>query len=633
MKLTSRLFVILLMLSLSPEIISQTHTRDTVREQIIENELAKLDSTVLPIFRQATLAMDQYKLQLADSLYSVVLEKQPRFDPAIRRLGNISFELGKTEEGIKLCQEAVKINRSTYNLLTLALCLSQPGNYQNLNNALSLLEEAKKLPDGNDIDVISLMGQIQLEIGNVSDFRNTVELLKTDFPNQMVTHYYNAFLLAHDKKWLKAKEEIDEAKKNGLSEEAANAFLTSGVNTQLKIRNYAFSFLWVFLIWASGLLILFILGKLLSREVMKSIDDISKIDNLSNSIKSIYKWLINIGGIYYYFSLPIILVLIVALVVGLTYVFLLIGRIPIKLLLILLIGSAITIYSMVRSLMVKTKYVDPGRTLKEDEAPGLYALVQNVAQTLKTRPIDEIRITYGTDLAVYEKGSWRQKQQDTAKRILILGAAVASNFKNNDFRAVLAHEYGHFSHRDTAGGDVALKVREDMDKYIYALYAAGQNVWWNIAFQFLRLYNFLFRRISFGSTRLQEILADSVAASTFGAEAFKNGLTHVIRRDIEFSDLINQNVEEIRNAKPSINVYTNPELTNKYSDDLEKSLNCNTTEDDTHPSPKDRFKFVSKFDTTSSPVDNNPITDLLSDWPGIQKEMRDYIDNQISKSL
>jgi Zn-dependent protease with chaperone function len=30
------------------------------------------------------------------------------------------------------------------------------------------------------------------------------------------------------------------------------------------------------------------------------------------------------------------------------------------------------------------------------------------------------------------------------------------------FRAVLAHEYGHFTNRDTAGGEIALRVNRDM---------------------------------------------------------------------------------------------------------------------------------------------------------------------------
>lgn len=114
---------------------------------------------------------------------------------------------------------------------------------------------------------------------------------------------------------------------------------------------------------------------------------------------------------------------------------------------------------MIRSLFIKIDSPDPGRrSLSYEEAPALWDLTRTVAEAVGTRAVDEIRITPGTDLAVYEKGSFRERSNDQAKRILIVGGGVLNDFEQNGFRAVLAHEYGHFSHRDTAGGDVALRV-------------------------------------------------------------------------------------------------------------------------------------------------------------------------------
>jgi len=45
----------------------------------------------------------------------------------------------------------------------------------------------------------------------------------------------------------------------------------------------------------------------------------------------------------------------------------------------------------------------------------------------------------------------------------------------------------------------------------------------NVAFHFLRPYLFLFRRISHGATRLQEVLADRAAARIYGAQPFEEG--------------------------------------------------------------------------------------------------------------
>ena len=76
---------------------------------------------------------------------------------------------------------------------------------------------------------------------------------------------------------------------------------------------------------------------------------------------------------------------------------------------IVVIAAAVTIYKMIRSLFVKIQSEDPGRALKPEEAPGLWTLTREVAQAVSTRPIDEIRVTPGCDLAVYEKGGFARR--------------------------------------------------------------------------------------------------------------------------------------------------------------------------------------------------------------------------------
>jgi len=418
----------------------------------------------------------------------------------------------------------------------------------------------------------------------------------------------------------------------GLSENAVQTFLDSGVHSKVSSANYTKLFLWVLLFWAIGFVVLYLLGILLSTHTLKLLERQFRSNStteLAPALRSIYRFLINTAGIYYYISLPIILVLVIGLVIGIFYLFLMIGRIPIQLMLILLVGACITIYGMIRSLLVKGKFKDPGRELKESDAPGLFALTREVANTMGTRPVDEIRITPETDLAVYETGSWREKFRDNGKRILILGTGVLKDFKQNDFRAVLAHEYGHFANRDTAGGAVALRVRKDMHNYLVALYYAGQTVWWNMAFQFLRLYDFIFRRISNGATRLQEILADRVAAQTYGDEAFRNGLTYVVKRNIEFVKLANLEIEDAKKVnRPFNNLYDLSATENQtFEEEVTKALNRKTSEDDTHPSPVDRFRFIEGIGPRETTGHNPYVRELFADWNAITAEMTKNIED------
>jgi Zn-dependent protease with chaperone function len=614
---------------------SNTH-RDIQEELKYEKQLGLIDPSLIKTYRAGTQALDSNRQALADSLYMIIYSKAPTFDPVIRRLGNLRIVQGKTKEGIILCKKAVEINHSAFNLLALAYCYVVARDSANLNHAFSILKEAEQLPNGNDMSILAYIAQISLQQQNIDEFRNDVDKLKQLYPDDMLTYYYSAMLSANDKNWFQAKKEILLAQQKGMPSKYVVQFLDSGVNSHVRQYKLAIYFGILVGVWMVGLLFLFLVGKLFSNLTLKSIGKQgfqSLNDKTDTWLRSSYKALIHTGGIYYYLSLPIILLLIVLFTIGILYLFLAMGHIPIQLMLFLIIGSATTIYSMVKSLLVKVTYTDPGRELANEEAPGLYALTEEVAKVMGTRPIDEIRITHGTDLAVYERGSRSEKQHDKATRILILGTGILKDFKKNDFKAVLAHEYGHFSHRDTAGGEIALRVQNDMNKYIYALYMARQATRWNIAFHFLRLYSFIFRRISHGSTRLQEILADRVAARTFGIKAFENGLTYVIRREIEYTNCTNIEILSAVNSKrPLNNLYElTVESESLITDELSKAICRKTSENDTHPSPIDRFRFISGINTKTEYKDSESIIKLFSNWETLTEEMTKKIDSNVER--
>src|SRR6185295_10636440 len=105
-----------------------------------------------------------------------------------------------------------------------------------------------------------------------------------------------------------------------------------------------------------------------------------------------------------------------------------------------------------------------------------------------------------------------------------------------------------------------MRVNEHMMKFAQAMYEGGQAVWWNLAFQFLRVYHFIFRRLSHGATRLQEILADRVAVRNYGAAAFEEGLRHVISREVEFGHQVTKEIEAATTAQRALaNLYQLPE--------------------------------------------------------------------------
>jgi Zn-dependent protease with chaperone function len=261
----------------------------------------------------------------------------------------------------------------------------------------------------------------------------------------------------------------------------------------------------------------------------------------------------------------------------------------------------------------------------------LWSFVRDVARTIATRPIDEIRVTPGTEMAVYEKGSLKERLRDRGRRVLILGVGTLNGFKQDSFRAVLAHEYGHLSNRDTAGGDVALRVNSDMRKFAEAMIRTNQAVWWNIAFWFLRIYHFIFRRISYGATRLQEVLADRVAVRAYGAAAFEDGLRHVVRRQIEFEDIAYWEITEAVRAHRSIsNIYDmSARAENNIEKKIAEAITKASSEEETHPSPADRFRYAKRIATTHRQSSQGMVWDLFSDKESLTREMSALIDKHV----
>ncbi|HEX8292092.1 MAG TPA: M48 family metallopeptidase, partial [Pyrinomonadaceae bacterium] len=613
--------------------------RDMEKERKIWQQLQAVAPQSLETFKRATEALDSNDYGEAARLYGEVTKAAPQFTPALRRAGLALAQSGKRGEGLPLLEQAATLERSPENFVSLAQVLGfsadgrEPPKAER-ERALALAVEADRMSSSADSSYPALVAQLALELEREAPFRKAVGTLEQKFPGDLATHYYGAVNAAMNEDWLKAEAEIEKAQALGLPPEAAAQFLDSGVRSRARVWRYVHWVLYAAAAWALGLLLLFVLGKVFSKKTMNAVESADPEELTGARHETLRRWyraLINAAGFYYYVSLPVVLCLVVLAAAAVFYAFMMLGRIPIKLALILGFGVLATIYQMVRSFFVKHEEEDPGRPLREEEAPGLWALAREVAAAIGTRPVDEIRVTPGTELAVYERGSSADKRQDKATRILILGVGVLNGFSRNAFRAVLAHEYGHFSHRDTAGGEVALRVQKDMVTFAYAMAEAGQAVWYNLAFQFLRAYHFIFRRISHGATRLQEILADRVAVHLYGARAFEEGLTHVIYRDAEFNHLAVREINAANAGRRALqNIYELPEARgSEVERDVEtafrESLERKTSEDDTHPAPSERFRLAQRVRSKGEPAADGTVWELFADREALTREMSDLV--------
>lgn len=622
--------------------IAQRSSRDSARERRIERQLEAVAPAALPVFRDATAAMDRRDPVTAALLYERVLRQAPSFSPALRRRGWTLAESGQRDAGLKLVQQAVAIERSPDNLISLAQLLFMEVNGQRpswaaAEQALGLVQEANRhtgVADGPEY--LELTAQIALFLQRPKEFRAATRALALAFPEEMPTHYFSAILAATDGDWIGAEKAIKEAEKRGLPREIAAGFLNGGVARRamiVRLLRYSVGALGV---WIAGLLLLFLAGKFLSRRTLRSIQEADPNGSVSPrelSLRKTYRMLIVVAGSYYYLSLPFVIYSVIAGTALVIYGFMRIGWMPVGLLFALAAGALLTVFKSVQTLFMRVPFEAPGRSLTPAEAAPLWSVARQVAAAVGTRPVDEIRVTPGTELAVYEQGTRRERREDRARRVLLLGMGLLEGFRQPPFCAVLAHEYGHFAHRDTAGGELALRVYTDMLKFAGVLVETKQAVVWNVAWQFLRAYSFLFRRISHGATRLQEVLADRVAAGCYGATNFEEGLRHVVRRHAEFIATVNDEVEQAVAARRLIrNVYMlETARTATVLHEIEDALLRETTEDDTHPAPAERFRLVSQVTTVGTPVADGLVWDLFANAEGVATEMTAQLESRLKE--
>lgn len=644
------LAVFLTLFFFNQRLLAQPPARDQEQERPIIESLQNIAPNAVESFTAGTLALDSADYPNAEAKFKEVLKQAPEFEPAMRRLGYVYISTGRRTEGLDMTAKALAKNRSVDNLAGRASSLMSSDDPQfrpstnEINEALALAKEAWQKSGETDEQSAVIVSETLLMLNRMDEYDKFASALKQKFPDSPMAAYYSAIALANAGSFDAAEAEVNRAQSLGAPKESLQPLLTAintardesyfGLGGYLK---YGYIVIGLVAAWLVGLAAIFIGGRILSAKTLQSIEtsDPNDVSGTGQAgLRRLYRRVISAAGIYYYISQPFVIFLVIAATLGIGLFFLWVGTIPIKLLLVVAFIGLSAIFYMIKSLVSRVTLDDPGRALSESEAPKLWALVRDVATALQTRPVNEIRITHGADLAVYERGSFRSKMSDNAERVLIIGTAVLNGFDQNAFRAVLAHEYGHFSNRDTAGGDIALRVNVDIGRVAESMMMSGTATFYNLGFQFLRLFHFLFRRITHGATRLQEILADRVAAYHYGQAAFREGLNHVIRRELEFGRVADKEITAALGANRAMqNLYeiSLQEETEKFEIDqeLQKVIDSPTSDDDTHPRPKDRFRYIDGIRSKEVEPLNGQVWDLFTDRAAITLEMNGLIEQLV----
>ncbi|MBN1877171.1 MAG: M48 family metalloprotease [Anaerolineae bacterium] len=265
--------------------------------------------------------------------------------------------------------------------------------------------------------------------------------------------------------------------------------------------------------------------------------------------------------------------------------------------------------------------------LSRDEAPVLWELVENVADYMGTRPVDAIYIEPSTGIGVLQYGSWRQRQYGKGRRVLILGLASLPGMTQAQFKAILAHEYGHFCNHDMGISSHALRLRETVNRTVQELLDTGIKCRNDPICIFSHGYAYIYLRITLGASRLQEVLADRYAALTYGVETFIGALKHIILRELVFQTQV---LPMLRNADLSSTPYQNLYTLSLFSEMPSKQLSRTfeqmmaspTSPYDSHPSFQSRVTLIRKLpEMHKTDTPSGTVWALFPDATALQEKM------------
>lgn len=622
---------------------------DEAYEAALIQQLQKLDPDQVDRFRQANQAREAKDLQRASSLYDQVRARVPAFSAATRRMCGVESELGHRDDAIKLCREALRREDLPENKSALARTLLHMPNEQDkptsneLGEALRLSAEAA-LVKRDDLFANVVHCEAALRSNDLKGMKWCSSRMKVIAPKEPITHMVLAIVEASEGRFEQGLEALEEAHRLGLPDRDYKHLKGAIEDARPASETLVPLALRTGVSWVAGLLVLLGLGVLLSRATLASVSRLPATQDgaaqgTDRLLRKLYRVVLWVCCAYYYVSLPIVMLFVVVAGGGTLYAFLALGRIPIKLVLLIVIVVFVTLWAMLKSLFVRGTDEDPGERLDLEEHPRLRDLLREVAARVGTRMVDKVFVTPGTEVAVFERGDMLRQLTGRAERCLVIGAGALEGMKGLELKAVLAHEYGHFQNDDTAGGGFALAVRRSLLTMAMGLARGGAAAWYNPAWLFLNAFHRIFLRISQGASRLQEVLADRWAAFSYGSEAFERGLVHIIRRSVGFDHHVDRTLHEvIKDKRPLANLYSyKPADTSEDAPDIEKAieevLHRKPSPYDSHPAPDDRLKLVRALQATgkgASEGDDDPAWSLFANREEIERRMTDDVRIQLS---
>ncbi len=238
--------------------------------------------------------------------------------------------------------------------------------------------------------------------------------------------------------------------------------------------------------------------------------------------------------------------------------------------------SISVIYFLIKFMFATTKDENSSRVeITEDDQPRLFAFIRELSAETHTPLPKKIFLSPDVNACVFYNSSFWSMFLPVKKNLEI-GLGLVNSVNASEFKAVIAHEFGHFSQRSMKLGSFTYNVNRVIFNMLYdnSGYTNFLNVW-SRGHSVLRLFAILTSKIAngiqwvlrgmygiinknyLGLSREMEFHADAVAGSVSGGNNLISSLSRIEIASVCYQNALNNANAWLKENKVSKNIFNN----------------------------------------------------------------------------
>jgi len=296
----------------------------------------------------------------------------------------------------------------------------------------------------------------------------------------------------------------------------------------------------------------------------------------------------------------------------------LVRRANAKLVLLCAIGAGVILWSILPRF---DRFTAPGPRLTRDAHPRLFAELEKIARAVGQAMPVEVYLICEVNAWVAQRGG---VLGIGSRRIMGLGLPLMQADTLSQFRATIAHEFGHYHGGDTSLGPLIYRTREAVIRTATNL-EGTESI---ISLPFVG-YAKMFLRITHAVSRAQELSADELACRVVGGQANITSLCSEYAATVAFGPYMeNEYLPALnRGFRPpfaeGLERFMKAKGISSALGDVVKEEMAEGRKDpyDTHPSLKERVAFAQKLPPGTLPANEAKAVTLLDRLPALEVEL------------